>query len=100
MRPILGLAVLATTLMASALAQAAPLSWNEADRRCKEAQGAGCCAVADEDGYPKMRGGGPVCSCSHAFGANPTRAQRIKLGKLATAKPVNMSVAPGIQKAK
>jgi len=63
------------------------MSWDQADAFCKTSAngGPGCCAVAGDDGYPKIRGDGPVCTCGELIvnGGKPLSVkERRKLARL------------------
>ena len=79
----IAITVFASLVLSLAVA-AAPMSWNAADSQCKTKLGAGCCAVAGDDGYPKVTGGSLHCTCSTAarkLGARLTIADRKQLAK-------------------
>lgn len=72
------IAIAAIATFASAL-PAAAMSWAEADATCKPG-----CAVAGEDGQPKMTGGALHCSgaiVAQNPGTGLTIADRMKLAK-------------------
>lgn len=94
MRQILGLATIIAVVTIGSAATAASITWDEADNACTKALGSGCYAVAGDDGYPKLREGNVVCTCTAALVARPSVADRIRFGKRPDGKLVKMSPIP------
>ena len=97
MRRVFGLTLFVAAILAH---PALAMTWAQADGNC-HALGNGCCAVADDDGNPKMRNGVNVCSCALVAHPGPlTLLERKALGnrsdvKLAT-QALSMSHASAI----